>query len=247
MTSLWLGVALTLLAAPEGNGRIGLLVVRSQEISAADRSFLTSTFASILEEETGRAVVLDDFAANAQDLFASTVDLDVVVSIGMTAGARLARIEATCTDRQGVLSTVRLDVPRGRSDWAPRLRGLVRALFPPSSNASSSAPSRAPPLAVEVAKPTPSTSAGWAAVASGAAVGLGAAVLRVFAEQQRQRAREAQDAHNAATTSELRERYSTEANAASDRSATLGLWSNLAFLTGAVLVTGGAVYLGTVE
>ncbi len=218
---------------------IGLIVANPIELDADERTFLIARLGSLLESETRRRVVVDDFARSAEEFLSAQADAGHVVALSLVAGARLMRIQVACHDRKGVLSAVRLEVSRDREDWGPRLAGVVRTLFPAAPDPND-APVSTPVLAVDSSR---STGVGWGVVGGGAAVVIAASVLRVLAEAKRSDAEEAQAKHNASTNETAREALAREAEDAAQRSSTLGAVSNVGFGLGAVLITGGTTYL----
>lgn len=217
---------------------VGVSVDLLEGLSPPDRSFLLETVASAIEQETGRAVVLNDSGATT-DEFAAAIGSDSVVEVSMTVGARLARLALRLHSTSSQRVTVQLDVNRDRSAWGPRVAGAVRALLP----LAKPTPQLVPPLVEDVAAERP-TWPGWLGLGVGAAaIGVGIGALLV-ADARYDDAERFRMQHDEATSTPARAMLRTDAESSASAGADFDLVAAGSMILGALLTGAASVYLG---
>jgi hypothetical protein len=209
---------------------VPIMVREAEGLEPSMQAHLAHTLAAAIQAETGRRAFLDDFGVAIDELRARTGAASILV-VSIVAGARLLRLTVERSDTGAPPRRVQVDIDEVDSAWTPTFRGVARALFPlelPAAHA-----------VAEAIRPPPEPSSvgpalAWISVGAGAAAIAAAIVLRVLAEAK------ASDAEQAAQMA-MPDVPAIEALAADG--ARFGAASNIGFGSGAVLVTGGVVYL----
>jgi hypothetical protein len=224
--------------------RVGVRLEDAQGLSGDDGRRLAASFAKSLQEATGIVAVLDERMWEEEcdkgnrcgnEIRARTGAKQVVFLKAYGAATRL-RLIAERTDERGiVLRSVQADLSRDEHTIGREMRAFAEILFPDETKSASITAPR-PATEIELPKPIapPPSSTGrvfaWSAMGAGVAAAGIATALRLSSNSTRSTLE-----HNALPPDEI----------AHDESSvrTTATLSNLLFGVGAVLFTGGLVFL----